>query len=120
MRRPSGNTTTDDPSDQGSMPASVPGGSLRRWRDTPPEHTVLMSTNATAAAEQLPLLDLPAPAPRRVIQLRRRVPARLRLDEQTRRVGLAGVAEAMAILAAQAERRAQQTDGRRVITKQAA
>ena len=65
-------------------------------------------------SEQLPLLVLaadPAAAPVRHLPRtnpsRRRVPARLRIDETTRQVGLAGVAEARAILAAQAERRLQ-------------
>jgi hypothetical protein len=67
------------------------------------------------AAEQLPLLELPAPtapASRRVVPIRRRVPAKLRLDQETRRIGLVGVAEARAILAAQAERRSHQPVGR--------
>jgi hypothetical protein len=55
-----------------------------------------MSTQTTTHPEQLPLLDEPA-----------RVPPRFRLDERTRRVGLAGVARARAILAEQARRRAE-------------
>ena len=35
------------------------------------------------------------------------LPVELRLDEHTRRIGLLGVAKARAVLAAQAERRAQ-------------
>ncbi len=74
-----------------------------------------MSTNTAAepTAQQLPLLELtPVARPRRVVPLRR-IPARLRLDEQTRRIGLAGVAEARAILAAQAERRHGDETGRK-------
>ena len=48
-------------------------------------------TAVRAAASTRPAC--PAPAAR-VIPLRRRLPAKLRLDEQTRRIGLAGVAEA--------------------------
>lgn len=64
-------------------------------------------------AEQLRLISVPTSAPagagRTSPGARRfRVPAKLRLDEQTRRIGLAGVAEARAILAAQAQRRAEQ------------
>lgn len=58
------------------------------------------------ATEQLRLISVPATGAPRSPRLAR-VPAKLRLDEQTRRIGLAGVAEARAILAAQAQRRAE-------------
>jgi len=59
-----------------------------------------------AAAEQLRLIALPR-ASRRRTSPARRIPAKLRLDPQTREIGLAGVAEARAILAAQARRQAE-------------
>ena len=52
-------------------------------------------TERTPPSEQLRLLEPPA------------VPVALRLDARTRRVGLAGVARARAILADQARRRAE-------------
>ncbi len=59
-----------------------------------------------STTEQLRLISVPAAgAPARIRPYR--VPAKLRLDDQTRRIGLAGVAEAQAILAAQAQRRAE-------------
>jgi hypothetical protein len=55
-----------------------------------------MDTNHPSTPEQLLLLSEPG-----------RVRPRVRLDDRTRRIGLAGVAEARAILAEQARRRAQ-------------
>jgi hypothetical protein len=52
-------------------------------------------TEHTHPSEQLRLIEPHA------------VPARLRLDARTRRVGLAGVAQARALLAEQARRRAE-------------
>ncbi len=52
-----------------------------------------MTETTPTPSEQLRLLDTP-------------VPAALRLDSRTRRVGLAGVAHARALLAEQARRRA--------------
>jgi hypothetical protein len=60
---------------------------------TPPRHDVPMTETTPTPSEQLRLLDTP-------------VPAALRLDPRTRRVGLAGVAHARALLAEQARRRA--------------
>jgi hypothetical protein len=56
-------------------------------------------------AEQLPLLPV-APAAGRPARSRSpRVPAKLRLDAETRRIGLAGIAEVRRILAAQEAQR---------------
>lgn len=67
-----------------------------------------MTTDARSTSEQLTLLGVapvrrgrrPGPRPRR------RLPAKLRLDDETRRIGLAAVAEMKALLEAQAQRRA--------------
>src|SRR5262249_37016153 len=68
-----------------------PGDRRRRRRPrnsvTPPAHTGPMTTKPTSRTTQLALL--PAAG----------IPAQLQLDERTRRVGLAGVAQARAILA---------------------
>ena len=59
---------------------------------TPPAQTAIMSSHHTTT-QQLVLIDPPG------------VPVQLRLDERTRRVGLAGVANARAVLAESRRRR---------------
>jgi hypothetical protein len=63
-----------------------------------------MSTNT--GPTQLSLLLSPVPATRPASVLLHRLPPKLRVSARTRVVGREGIAEARAILAAQAERRA--------------
>lgn len=72
------------------------------------ETPATVATVATVATEQLTLLPV-APAGgrgRTRPRARRRFPAKLRLDDETRRIGLAAIAEMKALLEAQAQRRA--------------
>jgi hypothetical protein len=60
-----------------------------------------MSTRHDDTTEQLPLLTVAE------------IPLQFRMDERTRRIGLAGVASVKAILAEQTARRLERENGRR-------